>query len=293
MIVVPSERNATPLFGAGLIEAIPAREIAAVATEQGRQSEFPEIQGRACRLKDGRIGRFGWKGQMASLDDFVLNACAVELGLEVPDHAQALDPLAPEAKAKGLDLTAGECAALTAYVANLPAPVERTAAGEQEKTRIARGRALFASTGCATCHRPALGDVTGIYSDLLLHNMGLSSGRQRRLRRECPRSLGGDSTRRGAASLVVSASLPAGRRTAVVGATRQEWRTPPLWGLRDSGPYLHDGRAATIEQAIALHGGEGQKTAQRFFALSPDERLQVMTFLKSLVAPTSRSEVGG
>ena len=55
-----------------------------MATEQGRQSGFPEIQGRACRLKDGRIGRFGWKGQMASLDDFVLNACAVELGLEVP-----------------------------------------------------------------------------------------------------------------------------------------------------------------------------------------------------------------
>jgi CxxC motif-containing protein (DUF1111 family) len=292
LLLVPSERNATALFGAGLIDAIPTRVIAAVATEQGRQSEFPEIEGRACRLKDGRLGRFGWKGQMAGLDDFVLNACAVELGLEVPDHAQAIDPLAPEAKAKGLDLTARECAALTAYVANLPAPVERRAAGEQEKTRIERGRALFASTGCATCHRPALGDVAGIYSDLLLHNMGLTLGDSGAYGVNVPDSSEEPQPGAGAASLVVSASQPAGRRTGVVGATRQEWRTPPLWGLRDSAPYLHDGRAATIEQAIALHGGEGQKTAQRFFALSQDERFHVITFLKSLVAPTSRSEVG-
>jgi CxxC motif-containing protein (DUF1111 family) len=49
----------------------------------------------------------------------------------------------------------------------------------------------------------------------------------------------------------------------------------------------------TIEQAIALHGGEGQKSAERFFALAQDEQLHVMTFLKSLVAPTSRCDVGG
>jgi CxxC motif-containing protein (DUF1111 family) len=293
VIVVPSERNTTPLFGAGLIEEISTSEIEAAATEQRLQSEFPEIQGRACRLKDGQVGRFGWKGQMASLDDFVLNACAVELGLEVPGHGQAMDPLEPEAKAKGLDLTARECAALTAFVANLPAPIERTAASAQEKARIERGRAVFASTGCATCHRPALGAVTGIYSDLLLHNMGPSLADSGAYGVNLPDS--SEEVQPGASTvpLAVRANLPAGHRIMVVGATRQEWRTPPLWGLRDSAPYLHDGRAATIEQAVALHGGEAQKTAQRFFALTPEERLQVMTFLKSLVAPASGSEVGG
>ena len=69
------------------------------------------------------------------------------------------------------------------------------------------------------------------------------------------------------------------------GATRQEWRTPPLWGFRDSGPYLHDGRAQTLEQAVAMHGGQGAPSAQKFFELSPRERLQVEAFLKSLVAP--------
>ncbi len=71
------------------------------------------------------------------------------------------------------------------------------------------------------------------------------------------------------------------------GATKEEWKTPPLWGFRDSGPYLHDGRAQTLEQAVAMHGGQGAASAQRFFALSPRERLDVEAFLKSLVAPGS------
>jgi CxxC motif-containing protein (DUF1111 family) len=71
------------------------------------------------------------------------------------------------------------------------------------------------------------------------------------------------------------------------GATKQEWRTPPLWGFRDSGPYLHDGRAQTLEQAVAMHGGQGATSAQKFFELSPKERLRVETFLKSLIAPPS------
>ena len=78
------------------------------------------------------------------------------------------------------------------------------------------------------------------------------------------------------------------RRPASGPATRQEWRTPPLWGFRDSGPYLHDGRAATLDQAVALHGGEGTSSARRYFMLSPEERLQLQAFLKSLVAPVDQ-----
>src|SRR4051812_5586335 len=77
---------------------------------------------------------------------------------------------------------------------------------------------------------------------------------------------------------------PRGRRPAP-GASRREWRTPPLWGLRDSAPYLHDGRAETLDQAIALHGGQGKDPMNRYFGLSPRRRQQVQAFLKSLVAP--------
>ncbi len=71
------------------------------------------------------------------------------------------------------------------------------------------------------------------------------------------------------------------------GVKRQEWRTPPLWGFRDSAPYLHDGRAGTLEEAVAFHGGEAEKSAKRFFKLVPEERLRVQTFLRSLTLPAT------
>lgn len=63
------------------------------------------------------------------------------------------------------------------------------------------------------------------------------------------------------------------------------WRTPPLWGARDSGPWLHDGRAATLEQAIRFHGGEAQSAVFAWRALDESERLALVAFLETLVAP--------
>ena len=249
LAVTSSERNTTPLFGSGLIDAIPDAVIEAAAAAQAGSKTFPEIHGRVSRRADGRIGRFGWKGQMASLEDFVLTACAVELGLEVPGHHQSSDPLADEKKAPGLDLSANDCAALTSFVAALSAPVERAPATKGEKEQIAAGRSLFTSIGCASCHRPDLDTVAGLYSDLLLHDMGPSLGDVGSYR-----SSGGGSI--APASLASRPNQP-NDRPQNGEASRQEWRTPPLWGIRDSGPYLHDGRAVTLEQAIAIHGGEG------------------------------------
>ncbi|MBX6314936.1 MAG: hypothetical protein IRY99_18765 [Isosphaeraceae bacterium] len=287
-LVLRTERNTTPLFGAGRIDAIPEAAIEAVAQEQAASREFPEVRGRVCRLKDGRIGRFGWKGQIASLEDFVLTACAIELGLEVPNHPQARSPLAPEQAPRGLDLTAPECAALVAFVASLPSPVERAPSGPQEVARIEAGRASFERIGCAACHRPTMAGVKGLYSDLLLHQMGPALADSGSYGVDLPDSPEDAPT----ASSPAIARARAGDRNAILGATRQEWRTPPLWGLRDSGPYLHDGRAATLEQAIALHGGEGALSAERFFALPPEERSQLLSFLKSLVAPAAGGRPG-
>ena len=66
---------------------------------------------------------------------------------------------------------------------------------------------------------------------------------------------------------------------------RQEWRTPPLWGVADSPPYLHDGRAPTLSKAILLHGGEAAKSRQRFAALSSIDRDAIESFLMTLRAP--------
>jgi CxxC motif-containing protein (DUF1111 family) len=251
-----SQRNPPVLFGVGLIDSLP--EDVLLAGERQRFPEFPEIQGRANHLKGDRLGRFGWKAETPSLREFVLSACANELGLEVPDHHQSANPLDPDAKAKGLDLTQKECDALVAYVTHLPVPSGRRSLGSQEAATVAEGRSLFESAGCATCHRARLGEIDGIYSDLLLHDMGPELS---------------DS------GSYYGVSRP---NTAKDGVTSQEWRTPPLWGFRDSGPYLHDGRANNLEEAVALHEGQAANSARRFFKLSPKERLRVQSFLRAL-----------
>src|SRR5262249_19799717 len=171
-----SRRNTPALFGAGLIDAIPDSVLE--AAERRRYPVFPAIGGRLSRLSDGRIGRFGWKAQTASLRDFVLTACSVELGLEVPEHHQSDDPSEARqhpakktAAAAPLDLIADECDALVAYVASLPQPVATNPRSPGEEIDVLKGGAAFKQVGCAACHTPKLGDVEGLYSDLLLHDM--------------------------------------------------------------------------------------------------------------------------
>ncbi len=282
--VARSQRNPTALFGLGLIDAIPDAAIEAVAKREAKKT--PATQGRVSRLKDGRIGRLGWKAQTTNVEEFVLNACAVELGLEVPGHHQAISPQAPKYRTTGLDLTSGECAALVAYVRSLPKPVERRPSSTAEAKHLGAGKAMFASVGCADCHTATVGDVEGIYSDLLLHDMGPEMADEGSYSDDGD---DGDDPLGPLLSPGVGGNRPAKSpaQQSRKGATKQEWRTPPLWGCRDSGPYLHDGRAQTLEQAVALHGGQGATSARKFFELSPRERLQVEAFLKSLVAPPS------
>jgi hypothetical protein len=71
----------------------------------------------------------------------------------------------------------------------------------------------------------------------------------------------------------------------VIGALSPEWRTTPLWGLRDSSPYMHDGKARTIEEAIGRHGGQAEAVQARFNALTGEEKMRLRKFLLSLAAP--------
>jgi CxxC motif-containing protein (DUF1111 family) len=87
-----------------------------------------------------------------------------------------------------------------------------------------------------------------LYSDLLLHDMGPTLGD----------------------------GMPQGF------AGPNDFRTAPLWGVRASAPYLHDGRAATLEEAVLLHDGEAAPARARFFALSPAARAALLAFLDVL-----------
>ncbi len=343
-------RNTTALFGAGLIDRIPD----AVILQQAKmRKRFPEIQGRPSTLADGRIGKFGWRANFASLLEFNENACVNELGLQTKHVQQLSDATNSVYRNPAVDIDDASIVAMTQFVAALPSPTRAAPIDSYHQTQIALGEQRFTAIGCASCHVPDLGPAKGIYSDLLLHDMGPTSidyssaepyrktyeydyeedmfvnaayygvttsilSPSKRSQREfvnvgrefiftsperpsktvtAPVSLGlpDDRIEIEGPNIIKGIVLQAGQKlfmkkvvsseTIPTNVTR-EWRTPPLWGVRDSAPYLHDGRAETLLEAIGMHEGSAERTRNRFFALSYEEQLAVIAFLESLVAPT-------
>jgi CxxC motif-containing protein (DUF1111 family) len=271
-------RNTPALFGAGLIDAIPD-EVLREAEKRTFRS-FPEIKGRVSALPDGRLGRFGWKAQIASLDDFVRAACSNELGLEVPGQHQASLATAKEfdPSTLKLDMNEEQCKLLTAFVSRLATPVQRTVS---DRIVPPRGYMVFESIGCATCHAPKLGAVSGLYSDVLLHDMGEASS-------DSATYYGAPVAPRSSGDL---AEAKEQRRSGMAGPT--EWRTPPLWGVANSAPYLHDGRANTLDDAIRRHDGEAAKPTTLYTRLASSDRRAMLAFLSSLTVSAERRKPVG
>lgn len=270
--VVPREANVvahrltTPLFGAGLIEAIPDATIASYAVVVKPYG----IKGRAAIVTDpvsamSRVGRFGWKAQHATLDGFAADAYLNEMGVtsryfpteNAPNGNQALLGLADKVLDPEDALSGGAQKSdlnLAADYMRLLAPVPRLPSTPLMKT----GEALFGQIGCAVCHVPSMktgsspigalsSQTVSLYSDLLLHDMGaLGDG-------------------------IVQAP-----------AMAQEMRTAPLWGLRLRSLYLHDGRASTVHLAILAHDGEAKTVRDRYAKLPPASREALAAFLNSL-----------
>src|SRR5207302_7548595 len=207
-------------------------------------SEPADVRGRVNRLPDGRIGRFGWKAQTATLVEFIAEAFRDEIGLT--------NPLAPVDEIEGCRASVlkpeADAVPLTSLVAflNTLDPPKPTAA-----CLALPGATVFRSIKCDTCHRPSYtvngsgGNlVPNLFSDLLLHDMGgLGDG------------------------------IPQGS------ATGSEFRTAPLWNVSTRQRLLHDGSASSISGAIAAHDGQGAAAALAFHSLSEPERQSLLAFL--------------
>ncbi len=249
-------RTTPDLFGFGLLDAVPDAEILARADPLDANGDG--ISGRPNRTADGRLGRFGRKAQAATLREFNAEAFVMEMGVTNPG-SQVEQTIAGEPFPPGIDplpepeISAAQLAAVDAFVRFL-APPPRAPLGFLS----AHGAVLFSRIGCASCHTPVL--VTGAspitalrfrfvpaYTDLLLHDMGPDL-----------------------ADICLGQALPS------------EFRTEPLMGLRFQTAFLHDGRAATISDAIDLHGGEGLAARNRFLRLGSFERIALLRFLGSL-----------
>ncbi|HXV86814.1 MAG TPA: di-heme oxidoredictase family protein [Gemmatimonadales bacterium] len=273
-----SLRLPPPVFGVGLIEAIPGSTI--LAQSDSLDADGDGISGRPNWVAPPpwvpadepgagaglRVGRFSRKAQVSTLLQQVTEAYHQDMG--ITSDFLPMENTNPQTSraAEGADAVAdpeiGEATVrlVLSYIRGLAPP----AAGSDTPQRQ-RGSAVFDSIGCARCHVPVL--MTGpssiaalanrpvrLYSDLLLHDMGPGLADNR----------------------------PDGS------ATGTEWRTAPLWGLRLMRQFLngeafllHDGRAASVDQAILLHGGEAQGARDRYAGLNASDQAALLSFVES------------
>lgn len=271
-----SLRAAPDLRGRGAMAQVPDAAILAVEAEQATGRDGVRGRARRIAMPDGTtaIGRFGWKASHADITHQSAEAFFLDLGLSTslypapwgdctpaqtacraaPHGNRAILPGSPKAESTETAFGPPEISdallnRVVAYVASLPVPAPA------EKT-LPKGARLFASTGCAQCHRPSLptkdGRTAQLFTDLLIHGMGPDLGD----------------------------TMPE------PGAGASDWRTAPLAGIsealaRDTG-LLHDGRARTVEDAVRWHGGEAATAAARFGRLSASDREALVRYVSSL-----------
>lgn len=267
--------NSTALFGAGWVDRISSKAITSNRWKHAVANIAREFQldwkaippGRPRVLADGRIGKFGWKGQAATLDEFVAAACANELGLGNPLMPQAT-PLTRTVSLKSEpDLDKKQFRQLVAFVDTLPCPQQVLPEEPYARAAAERGKEVFMGVGCAICHTPDLGGVKGVYSDFLLHTVDGGDD---------PNGPPDGGYRDEPDDLPLPPDFP----------KPSEWKTPPLWGVADSAPYLHDGSASTLMMAVVRHRGDATIVTNAFKKLSKNDQDALIAFLHTLKAPT-------
>ena len=277
-----SPRVAPQMAGVGLLDAIPEAEILANAA---RQAATPgPVKGQVNRVWDDfagetRIGRFGWKANVATLAHQTAGAFLGDIGITSAQHPdEACTPsqkdclAAPRggrAEREGgpaVEIDARTLSDVVFYQSTL-APAARR---EPAEATVLQGQRLFAQAGCVACHRPsyttgrspfpamasprAEGQTIWPYTDLLLHDMG--------------------------------PALADGRPD--FQANGRQWKTPALWGLglvpdvNGHRRLLHDGRADGVLEAVLWHGGEAEPARQQVLRMGRAEREALVRFVESL-----------
>ena len=262
-----SPRVATPVFGLGLLEAIPEANLLAI--QDITDTNGDGISGKANYVWDPtssqlRIGRFGWKAGAPTILVQCAGAYVDDMGVTnyvFPNEVGASQSNGQDGLTDDPEIADEILNQVTLYCRTLAVPAPRNITNQS----VRKGAAIFEQIECAKCHTPkqltgsnvisAIANQTIFpYTDLLLHDMGADLADNR------PDFL----------------------------ATGTEWKTRPLWGIgltqvvNGHTDFLHDGRARNITEAILWHGGEGQNAKTKFKQLSTKDRNDLLTFLNSL-----------
>ncbi len=250
---------------------------------------------------DLEIRPFGRKGEFADIRGFDDGAMAFHIGMQNTD---AFGPGDPDGDGIEDELTQGEMSALHIFLTTAERPFQK-----ELNRQAQRGERIFNRIGCAGCHKQLntrssvleyflpeedepyyavdlASDVAPgaqfetnrrggiklpIFSDYKRHNMGTRLSETAFFletldEEECDNSVAG--------------SEP----------TNCSFITMKLWGLADTGPYLHDGRALSIFEAIAFHGGEAQRVRDRFLGLSKGGQNALLAYLGTLKNPVNPNQ---
>jgi hypothetical protein len=242
------------------------------------------------------VRALGRKGDFPSVRDFDIAAMQFHFGMQ-PVEVVGADH---DADGDGVEneILSGELSALHAFLVTMPRPQS-----DPLTSRGLRGFRIFREIGCVDCHKPALetrskrlplrfpadpaDPSVNVYAKLDLTREPAGFGRN------------------GSGGLIVPLFADLKRHDMgdglaetfhLAGPERnREFTTARLWGVADTAPYLHDGRATTLTEAILAHGGEAQAQRDAFAALNDSERVAILTFLRSLRTPgvPSRTRGGG
>lgn len=252
-------RVAPSLMGRGLIQRVAQSEIIGRADPDDKDGDGISGRVRIIATPEGsRVGRFGLKATAASLAEQTADAAMLDMGLSSPlrpspygDCTQGQPKCLANANGRSPDFDGEEISrAMVQMVADYVASF-------RQKPALAnpQGGELLAQTGCTACHVPSLKSETGealpVFTDLLLHDMGNE----------------------------LAGAFPDDF------ATANEWRTAPLIDLaaqKGKRRFLHDGRAATLDEAIRWHGGEAVKAKQRYLDLPAEAKARLLDYLGAL-----------
>ncbi|MCC7429671.1 thiol oxidoreductase, partial [bacterium] len=208
--VLISPRVAPPVFGLGLLEAIPENTLLALADES--DSNGDGISGKPNQVWDVltqqiNIGRFGWKAEEPTVNQQSAGAANNDMGLTnnffTTEHCDG-QPNCTEGLQSTTDLDDETTLLMGFYAQTLGVPASRN----HNKSEVLKGKALFTQLNCSGCHTPQFTTGTHViaelsnqvifpYTDLLLHDLG--------------------------------EGLADNRPT--FQANGKEWRTSPLWGI--------------------------------------------------------------
>jgi len=263
-------RSTLSVLGDGFVEAIANETLRAIASLQPREQRgevlsVPVLE----KPSTTRVGRFGHKGQQASLVSFSADAYVNEMGITSPlqPDEPTFNGIPVEDPVPGLDDEGVDVELFALFMRSTKAPpVDATLAATDDAQA---GRQIFDQIGCAVCHTPTIvtappgtlinggalrvADALGSkiihpFSDFLLHDVGTGDG-------------------------IVQNGGP---------STRNKMRTAALWGLRTRGRFMHDNLSFSVEDAIARHENQGARARRAFDRLDPADTKRLLTFLLSL-----------